>query len=127
MNNCINPINMSTSNKVSASVSDIEFNKISDYIKEIEGMLPFLISLTNIERKGLRKMGSKSVEYVEMCYLGASEYPGYMRANFDIVEYGRDKDLAVVLQKILLKIQILHEKLSDTLMAVKSEAMVASD
>jgi hypothetical protein len=118
---------MLQSNKVSAELTEATKQQVLAALATIQNLLPFLITLTIEDRKRLRKMGAKSVEYVQMCYYGAKTHSEYMRANFSLPEYKRDMDLTHMMQEIQVAVNMLNEKVNDTTMAVKSDTMVASD
>ena len=55
---------MSNHNKVSGILKDADQQKIIKNIDDIALALPFLINLTIDNRKKMRKMGAKSIDYV---------------------------------------------------------------
>ena len=118
---------MSNHNKVSGTVSDADSQKIMKAIDGISASLPFLINLTVDERKKLRKMGAKSIEYVNLNLQGAQTYPKALKAGFDVAEFKNDVNLYNALQPLAVKLQALSEALNDTMLAAGSDAMMAAD
>lgn len=118
---------MLQSNKVSGQLTEATKQQVLTAIATIQNLLPFLITLTIEDRKRLRKMGAKSVDYVQMCYYGAKTHPEYLRSNFSLPEYKQDMDLMHIMQEIQVAVNMLNETINDTVMAVKSDSMMASD
>lgn len=118
---------MSNHNKVSGTVSDADSQKIMKAIDGISASLPFLINLSVDDRKKLRKMGAKSIEYVNLNLQGAQTYPKALKAGFDAAEFKNDVMLYNALQPIAVKLQALSEALNDTMLAAGSDAMMAAD
>lgn len=118
---------MSNHNKVSGTLSDADSQKILKAIDGISASLPFLINLTVDERKKERKMGAKSIEYVNLSLQGAQMYPKALKAGFDATEFKNDVALYNALQPIAVKLQALSEAINDTMLAAGSDAMIAAD
>lgn len=91
---------MSNHNKVSGTLSDADSQKILKAIDGISASLPFLINLTVDERK----MGAKSIEYVNLNLQGAQMYPKALKAGFDATEFKNDVALYNALQPIAVKL-----------------------
>ena len=118
---------MSNYNKVSGAVSDADSQKIMTAIEGISASLPFLINLNVEERKNARKMGAKSIEYVNLNLQGALTYPKVLKVGFDVAEFKKDVTLYNALQPLAVKLQALSEAINDTMMGVGSDAMMAAD
>ena len=73
---------MSKSNKISASFSETDKEAVLAKIAEVKALMPFLIGLTLEERKTLRKMGPKSVDYVRQSLEGAKAFPDELKKSF---------------------------------------------
>ena len=115
------------SNKISAVFTPAEKQTLLTKITEIKTQLPFLVTLTMEERKKLRKMGHKSVAYVQQCVAGAKAFPNEMKKNFDAVELEKDYDLIYNLLDVQVALQSLLESVNDTMMAGGIDAIKASD
>ena len=99
-----------------AERDDIEILKIdSDKRKDAE------------ERKKFRKMGPKSVDYVNENLLGANQFPGSLPSDFPVEEFANDVDAINKLYPLLVASQALTEALNDTLLALSSDAMKEAD
>lgn len=111
---------------ISAELKDNEKQVILDLVREIESKLPFLINLTPEERHNLPKMGDKTSAFVEKALELALQNPNLVPPYVNVEELRKDFELSNNLRDILNAIAILYEKLSDTYMAVGSEAYVAA-
>ena len=118
---------MSDSNKVSADFPDADVQSVQDKLDEIVALMPFLISLNKKLRTNLRKMGPKSVEYVNLCVQGATNYPKELRVGFDIKEFKRDAKLFAQILEVQVKMTGIMESVNDTMMAAGSDSMMAAD
>ena len=118
---------MSDSNKISATLTDADKVIIKSKLDEIAALMPFLISLNKVLRKKLRKMGPKSVEYVNLCLQGALNFPAAMTVGFNTPEFKKDAALIAQILEIQVKMTGIMEQVNDTLMAVGSDAMIEAD
>jgi hypothetical protein len=118
---------MSRSNKISAVFTAAQKETVLAQITEIKNQLPFMVTLTMREREVLRKMGPKSVAYVQQCVSGAKAFPNELKKNFDTVEFEKDYTLIYNLLDIQVACQGLLELVNDTMMAGGIDAMEASD
>jgi hypothetical protein len=118
---------MSKSNKISASFSEAEKKAVMLKIEAIRADMSFLTNLTAVERKKLRKMGPKSVAYVQQCLAGAKAFPNELKKSFDTPELEKDYNLIFNLLDVQVACQSLLELIDDTMMAGGIDAMEASD
>jgi hypothetical protein len=118
---------MSKSNKISAVFTTEQKQSLLLKIADVKAEMPFLISLKMEERKNLRKMGPKSVAYVQQCVAGSKAFPDEMKKNFDSAELEKDYNLISNLLDIQVACQALLEMVNDTMMAGGIDAMEASD
>lgn len=118
---------MSDYNKVSAVLSAADQQTIIKSLDSISTLLPFLVNFSDTDRKKMRKMGSKSVDYVNQCLTGAQTFPQSLKVSFDVTEFQNDVALINSLQPIFVKMQALIEGIDDTITAAGSDAMMAAD
>ena len=111
---------------ISASLSQADLDAIKAALETINQKLPFLVNLDNTDIKSLFKLGSKSADFVEDAAKAASNFPQILPLSFDQDEYKKDTSLFKSLSEIKLLTDSLAEKITDTTMAVGSEAMTAS-
>jgi hypothetical protein len=114
-------------NKISAVLSDADKASILNFIQLIKKLLPFLLALTEKERKDFRKMGPKSVDYVNLNLQGAQNFPDTLPGNFDTDEFGNDVSLVNQLLAIQIPLASLLEGVNDTLLAAGSDSMMEAD
>ncbi|GAB4477492.1 MAG: hypothetical protein OHK0057_27250 [Thermoflexibacter sp.] len=111
---------------ISATVSTADLEAIKQAIDTISAKLPFLIALSKDEKKKLYKMGAKSIDFVNDCQVVAQNYPEIFPVGFNREEFEKDAKLVVSLSEISILLNTLNEKISDTSIAVGSEAMNTS-
>jgi hypothetical protein len=107
---------------ISATLSTTNRENIMSAIATIKASLPFLIDLTNEERKALPKMGDKSRAFVSKALEVATQNPDFLPRSFDLDEMRKDVLLFEQLYPLLLSLNQLQELLEDTYVAVGSEA-----
>jgi hypothetical protein len=94
-------------------------------IQQIQS-LPFLIGLSNSEKRKLNKMGDKSLAFVDRALSIAKQNPEMLPANFDLEEFKRDVTLYHALTPVTIAISKLNELLDGTKMAVGSDAYTSA-
>ncbi len=108
---------------ISATVSDKAMQAVKDAIAEIESNLPFLISLTDDDRRTLFKAGPKRLSFVQNALTASQDNPDIFPKSFDADEFESDVELFAALTEIGTLVEQLFSQIDDTRMAVGSEAM----
>jgi hypothetical protein len=108
---------------ISATVSNANVQAIKAAVATIQQALPFLISLTQDERKKLFKTGPNSLSFVQNALTAAENNPDIFPKSFDADEFSSDVDLFAVMTQIGTLVSQLASEIDDTRMAVGSEAM----
>jgi peptidyl-tRNA hydrolase len=108
---------------ISAQVSDADVQAVKAAVATIQQKLPFLVSLTQDERKGLFKAGPNSLSFVENSLQAAKNNPGIFPGAFNAAEFESDVKLFSVLTDLNITVAQLASQVNDTRMAVGSEAM----
>jgi hypothetical protein len=111
---------------ISAALSDADLEAIQASLATLESKLPFLVSLTNDERRKRVKFGDKSLAFVENCLSVTEQNPDILPASFAKDEFKKDVLLLRQLVKVMLPLQQVCEKVADTETAVGTEAMQAA-
>ena len=111
---------------ITASLSPQDIQEIKAALQTVQKKMPFLITLSNEERRKLVKMGDKSLAFVNNSITAAQSNREILPATFDVEELVQDYQLAAALTELLTSMQQLTEQVDDTLMAVGSEAMTSS-
>ncbi|AFY45031.1 hypothetical protein [Nostoc sp. PCC 7107] len=111
---------------ISATLSQTDRDALLQAIATIKEQLPFLIDLSNEERKALPKMGDKSRAFVSKALEVATQNPEFLPRSFDLDEMRKDVQLFEALYPLLLSLTQLQELVDDTSLAVGSEAYAAA-
>jgi hypothetical protein len=118
---------MSRQNLISAAVEDAVVTTVLNQINDAKNALPFLLNLSTQNRKKYRKMGPKSVDYVNDNLAGAKQFPNALPKDFSIEEFSKDAVLIKQLYPLLVATQSLSEALNDTILALGSDSMKEAD
>lgn len=118
---------MPRQNLISAEVDNAVVTAAIQTINDTKAEFPYLLNLSAEERKKFRKMGPKSVDYVNENLLGANQFPGSLPSDFPVEEFANDVDAINKLYPLLVASQSLTEALNDTLLALSSDAMKEAD
>lgn len=111
---------------ISATLAQKDREALLQAISTIKEKLPFLIDLSNEERKALPKMGDKSRAFVSKALEVATQNPEFLPRSFDLEEMRKDVQLFEALYPLLLSLTQLQELVDDTSLAVGSEAYAAA-
>lgn len=111
---------------INETLSESDLQEIRQAIATIQQKLPFLITLTTLERKRLYKMGDKRLAFVQTSLSAAQSNRNILPASFDLQAFSNDYHLATALMEIDMLLNQVSEQVDDTLLAVGSEAMVSS-
>ena len=98
-------------------------NQLRSNLQQINASLPFLVTLSPDEIRGLVKLGPKSADFVQDAYGAAMAFPQILPQSFDPQEFGRDTTLFAQLAEVKLLLDSLTEKVNNTYFAVGSESM----
>jgi hypothetical protein len=118
---------MARQNLISATLEQKTATTVLQQINDSRDALSFLINLSKVQRKGLRRMGPKSVDYVNDNLVAAGQFPNSLPADFPMGEFEKDAVLVKQLYPILVAAQTLTEKLSDTMLALGTDCMKEAD
>lgn len=113
-------------NKINATLSATDRDKILDLIQQIFALLPFLINLTPEERRELPRMGDKSRAFVQASLALAEQDDSFLPRSFDVAEMRKDEDLYNAMVMVFTALAILFEKFQDTMLLTGSDLYVAA-
>jgi len=113
-------------NRISVTVSEEALANINKAIAAINENLPYLINLTPAERHQMAKMGDKTLAFVNKAFEYANQNPKIVPSFLDLNEFAKDSAAVTNLKKVLIPIEQLSEKLSDTNLMAGSEAYMAA-
>jgi hypothetical protein len=108
---------------ITATVAPADVTAIQAAIATIQQKLPFLISLTDAERKSLPKAGPNSLSFVEHAQTAAQNNPTILPGSFNAADFASHVSLFATLTDINMSIAQLASSVDDTRLAVGSEAM----
>jgi hypothetical protein len=108
---------------ITATIAPADITAIKAAIATIQQKLPFLITLSDAERKSLPKAGANSLSFVEHAQTAAGNNPTILPGSFNAANFDSHVDLFAVLTDINTSIAQLASSVDDTRMAVGSEAM----
>lgn len=113
-------------NKIDATLSVADRDKILQFIRDIRALLPFLVDLSPENRHSLVKMGDKSRAFVEGCLTLAESDDSFLPRSFEKTEMRQDKDLFDAMSPIAVEISKLAEALQDTILLTGSDLIMNS-
>ena len=108
---------------IDATISAADLQDIKNAFATINAKLPFLVSLTNDERKSIVKTGSVSLNFVTKALTAAQQNPAIFPGSFETPKFERDCDLFATLTELNTLANQIAEQIDDTRMAVGGEAM----
>lgn len=112
---------------LSAVLTPEQLDEIKKKISEIQDILKFCVNLTPKERKNNRKMGPKSVAYVDLALSVARNHPDLVPARFSVDDFEEDVLLSKSLQEVYVMLAPLDEMLDDTRKLVGMECIKMAD
>jgi hypothetical protein len=107
---------------IDATLSAANITAIKDAIATITQNLPFLVSLTNDERKSLFKTGASRLSLIVDAAAIVQNFPDIFPAAFDKEAFLRDVVLFQQLSELKLQIDSLASQVDDTCVALGSES-----
>jgi hypothetical protein len=113
-------------NKISAEINDETISQVRTSIAAISSSLPFLIDLTQDEKKQLPKFGDKSVAFVNKTLENSKTYTDMLPRNLSVEEFAKDVRLYNQLFSVVQPMRVLMDKLEDTFAQAGAEAYSAA-
>ncbi len=114
-------------NNIHFTISAEEKAQIQEALKTIETVLiPKLKTLTVEERKGLLKMGDKTLAFTTKTLDYANSKPEYIPSFMDANEFKVDMEAISELRPIFNSVNLILEALDDSIMLSGSEAYTAA-
>lgn len=108
---------------INTSLSAADAQAVRDAFAVVLNKLPFLINLTNDERKSIAKTGPDSVSFVQNALTAAQTNPAILPASFITTQFKSDVDLFTILTELGTLAASLASQIDDTRLAVGGEAM----
>lgn len=111
-------------NKIEASLSAEDRDRILELISQIRALMPFLVDLTPEERQQLVKMGDWGRPIVEQTLVLAEQDDSFLPRSFNVPKMRMDKDLYDALTPIFIQLSRLFEGVNDTMMLTGSDLIM---
>jgi hypothetical protein len=115
------------SNKISAVFAEQSQQDVKALLENVKQQMPFLVEVSESEKKGKQNMGDGAVSYVNKCLSVAQNEPNILTVNFSVAEFGKDVNLVNGLQKIRQQILTLLQTIDNTITVSGQEAMEQSN
>ena len=116
---------MANDNRISAELTAGALTAIQGAIATIRTNLPFLISLTNAERRTLPKLGDNRLALDEDAHALMASHPDFVPAFVSQPELEKDRVLRGQIDTIRLELEALHNDVEGTEMVLGSEMLMA--
>ena len=113
-------------NLISAVITTEDVALINGAIETIKQKLPFLITFTEEQKKGIHKLGNTLKPFVDDAAETVNLYPQIMSGTFNKEEYLRDYQLYKTLLELNGKLASLNSAVEDTLTAAGSDTLGGS-
>jgi hypothetical protein len=110
---------------ISYEISQTDYDAIMAALDTLNTKMPFLITLDAKDVKSVFKLGPGSADFAQDSYAAAKAFPQILPPSFDVTEFGKDSTLFKQLSDVILVLDSLQEKVTDTQLAVGGEAMTA--
>lgn len=117
---------MNTKNSISAELVQVDYDAVMAAIQTINDNLPFLITLSDDERRALPKMGDKTIAFVSKALEYAKLNPALIPAFMNLTEFEKDMALVEQLENIKRNINTVRGSIIATEMLAGSEAYQAA-
>lgn len=117
---------MTTSNRVSATLTTSDRETILNAIETIKQAMPFLVNLTAEDRKTMPKVSDRGRGFMLNSLEAAQKHTDCLPRSFDVEEMRKDVQMIEDLYPILLALGELYSLVDDTYFTVHSEAYAAA-
>jgi len=112
---------MSSQNVISAALTAQAVTNITTAIATIRTNLPFLLNLTDAQRKSLRSITEASQGIAQATINFVAQHPEALPATFNTAEFNKDAALLAPLQQVASLVASLNTDTDDTLRALHSD------
>jgi len=109
-------------------LTPLEITEILGHLTAIQAIInPKLVTIPDVERQSLRKMGEKRTGYVSEIYLGLEAHPEVIPSSFDMMDFGLDRQSFIDMTTIHNVVLSINEKFDDSIMVMGHQNMSDSD
>lgn len=118
---------MKQGNRISAALSIADAQKIVDFLRQAEALMPFLLTLQPEESRGLRNISFDGIPFAQAALDAVRADVKFTRRDFDLPEFERDVALMDALRGVRAVLGPLAQKVEDTFRLTGADVMVAAD
>jgi len=118
---------MKDGNRISEEFSDEDLQAVLAAIALIEKKMPWLLTLTPEESRGLRNLGFDGLPFAQAALDAARADINFTRRGFDLAEFEKDVALYDQLSRVRTRLVNLTQKVVQTHQVTGSDMMVAAD
>ena len=118
---------MKQGNRISETLSAADAQKAVDLLRQVEKLLPFLITLTPDESRSLRNIGFDGVPFAQAALDAVRANVDFTRRAFDLAEFEKDVALMNALRGIQAVLGPLAQKVQDTYRLAGADVMVTAN
>lgn len=118
---------MPNENLINASIDAATMASLEAIPGQIDALLPWLIGLTNAQRKSYRKMGPKHTGYVASVYAGLNAHKNVLPPYKNFADFTTDKELEEKMPYVIQLFEGVLEKLKDTDLRLRHELIKHAD
>ena len=118
---------MKQGNRISETLAVADAKKIIDLLRQVEALLPFLITLQPEESRSLRNIGFDGIPFAQAALDATRASVDFTRRSFDLAEFEKDVALMDGLRGIQAVLAPLAQKVQDTFRLVGADVMVTAD
>lgn len=112
--------------KISYELTEEAYGQLAQSIRALDSQLTFAVNLTTEDRKSYQIMGDKTIAFVEKSVQYTDERPDLVPPFLNIPEFKKDLKLAKQLRELLLILNPVVEKISDSYLAAGIDAFEAA-
>jgi hypothetical protein len=115
---------MPDDNRISAELAASALTTIQQAVQTIRTNMPFLLSLTNEERRSLPKLGDNRLALDEDASALMGQHPQFIPAFVDMAELAKDRALRIQVDTVRLSLEALLTDIEGTEMVLGSEMLM---
>jgi hypothetical protein len=113
-------------NKNIAAISVKEIENTIGALKELRQRMPFLMTLSPLERRHGATVGPSRVQETQASLAAAREYPAILPSTFDLARFEHSAQATVRLHQCLTVLKGLTSDVQDTLLSVGADAITGA-
>ncbi len=117
---------MSEDNKISATLSAANLTAVLAALDTIETLMPFLVALTDEQRRELLSIGDKGMGFNDKIAGYMVSHPAFIPNYVDTAEVTKDRTLNGQVMQVLTRVRTFCSNLEDTHRVLNSDVQLAN-